>query len=82
MADPAVHVVGDRRNGRAGLDLGGRSGQRHYSDRPVPGAKQVELAGAQTFDAPARQPHQLRPIRRPRNDRRRLRKRLMRYSTS
>ncbi len=30
------------------------SGQRHYSDRPVPGAKQVELAGAQTFDAPAR----------------------------
>jgi len=30
-------------------------GQVHYSDRPVPGAKQVELAGAQAFGAPQRQ---------------------------
>jgi hypothetical protein len=32
------------------------SGQVHYSDRPVPGATQVELAGAQTFgNGPRRQ---------------------------
>src|SRR5512139_3132462 len=28
-------------------------GTRHYSDRPVPGAQQVELAGAQAFGAAA-----------------------------
>jgi hypothetical protein len=27
-------------------------GQVHYSDRPVPGAKQIEIAGAQSFAAP------------------------------
>jgi Domain of unknown function (DUF4124) len=30
------------------------AGTVHYSDTPVPGAKQIELAGAQTFQAPAR----------------------------
>ena len=30
-------------------------GQVHYSDRPVPGAKQVELAGAQAFGSPRRE---------------------------
>jgi hypothetical protein len=29
-------------------------GTRHYSDRPVPGAQQVELAGAQAFGSAAR----------------------------
>ncbi len=28
------------------------NGQTHFSDRPVPGARQVELAGAQGFGAP------------------------------
>ena len=32
------------------------NGQVHFSDRPVPGARQVELAGAQSFNAPLRQP--------------------------
>jgi hypothetical protein len=31
-------------------------GTRHYSDRPVPGAQQVELAGAQGFGTTARAP--------------------------
>ena len=31
-------------------------GQVHFSDRPVPGARQVELAGAQGFGAPAARP--------------------------
>ena len=31
------------------------NGQVHYSDTPVPGAKQVELSGAQTFGSAARQ---------------------------
>lgn len=31
-------------------------GTRHYSDRPVPGAQQVELPGAQGFGAAARPP--------------------------
>ena len=31
-------------------------GTRHYSDRPVPGAEQVELAGAQSFGNAARAP--------------------------
>ena len=31
-------------------------GTRHYSDRPVPGAQQVELAGAQAFGTGARAP--------------------------
>lgn len=30
-----------------------QNGQVHYSDRPVPGATQIELAGAQGFGAPA-----------------------------
>jgi hypothetical protein len=30
------------------------TGQVHYSDRPVPGATQVELSGAQGFSAPPR----------------------------
>jgi hypothetical protein len=30
-----------------------QNGQVHFSDRPVPGAKQIELAGAQGFSAPA-----------------------------
>lgn len=30
------------------------NGQRHYSDRPVPGASQIDLPGAQGFPAPAR----------------------------
>ena len=29
-------------------------GQVHYSDRPVPGAREIDLAGAQSFGAPAR----------------------------
>jgi hypothetical protein len=29
------------------------NGQVHFSDRPVPGARQVDLAGAQGFGAPA-----------------------------
>src|SRR5262245_7944048 len=29
-------------------------GTRHYSDRPVPGAEQVELAGAQAFGSTPR----------------------------
>jgi Domain of unknown function (DUF4124) len=29
-------------------------GQVHFADRPVPGARQVELSGAQGFGAPAR----------------------------
>jgi hypothetical protein len=29
------------------------NGQVHFSDRPVPGARQVELSGAQGFGAPA-----------------------------
>ena len=32
------------------------NGQVHYSDRPVPGARQVELTGAQGFGAPAARP--------------------------
>ncbi len=32
-----------------------QNGQVHFSDRPVPGAKQIELAGAQGFNAPAAQ---------------------------
>jgi hypothetical protein len=32
------------------------NGQVHYSDTPVPGAKQIELAGAQTFGTSQRQP--------------------------
>jgi len=31
-------------------------GQVHFSDRPVPGARQIELAGAQGFGAPAARP--------------------------
>ena len=31
-------------------------GQVHFSDRPVPGAQQVELSGAQGFGAPAARP--------------------------
>jgi hypothetical protein len=31
-------------------------GTVHYSDRPVPGATQIELGGAQTFDSPTRTP--------------------------
>jgi hypothetical protein len=31
------------------------NGQVHYSDTPVPGAKQIELAGAQGFGSPSRQ---------------------------
>ena len=31
-------------------------GTRHYSDRPVPGAQQVELAGAQAFGSAGRTP--------------------------
>jgi len=31
-------------------------GQVHFSDRPVPGARQVELTGAQGFGAPTPQP--------------------------
>jgi hypothetical protein len=31
-------------------------GQVHFSDRPVPGARQVELTGAQGFGAPASRP--------------------------
>src|SRR5262245_29005936 len=31
-------------------------GTRHYSDRPVPGAEKVELAGAQGFGATTRAP--------------------------
>ena len=31
-------------------------GQVHFSDRPVPGARQVELTGAQGFGAPAARP--------------------------
>lgn len=31
-------------------------GTRHYSDRPVPGAQQVELAGAQAFGSAGRAP--------------------------
>lgn len=30
------------------------NGQRHYSDRPVPGASQIEIQGAQGFPAPVR----------------------------
>jgi hypothetical protein len=30
------------------------NGQVHYSDQPVPGARQIELSGAQTFSAPQR----------------------------
>jgi Domain of unknown function (DUF4124) len=32
------------------------NGQVHYSDTPVPGAKQIDLAGAQTFGTSQRQP--------------------------
>jgi hypothetical protein len=32
------------------------NGQVHYSDTPVPGAKQVELSGAQSFGSSPRQP--------------------------
>jgi hypothetical protein len=32
------------------------NGQVHFSDRPVPGARQVELTGAQGFGAPAARP--------------------------
>lgn len=36
-------------------------GRRHYSDRPVPGAEQIELAGAQGFSLPpAAQPSEPR----------------------
>jgi hypothetical protein len=35
-------------------------GTRHYSDRPVPGAQQVELAGAQGFGTTARAPRTAR----------------------
>jgi hypothetical protein len=35
-------------------------GTVHYSDRPVPGARQIELGGAQGFGAPAR-PASLQP---------------------
>jgi uncharacterized protein DUF4124 len=36
-------------------------GQVHFSDRPVPGARQVELAGAQGFGAPATRPTSAAP---------------------
>jgi len=32
------------------------SGQVHFSDRPVPGARQIELSGAQGFGVPVRAP--------------------------
>jgi hypothetical protein len=32
-----------------------QNGQVHFSDRPEPGARQIELAGAQGFNAPAAQ---------------------------
>jgi Domain of unknown function (DUF4124) len=32
------------------------NGQVHYSDTPVPGAKQIELSGAQAFGSTTRQP--------------------------
>jgi hypothetical protein len=35
-------------------------GTRHYSDRPVPGAQQVELTGAQGFGTTARAPRAAR----------------------
>jgi hypothetical protein len=35
-------------------------GTRHYSDRPVPGAEQVELIGAQAFGSTARAPRAAR----------------------
>jgi hypothetical protein len=35
-------------------------GTRHYSDRPVPGAQQVELPGAQGFGTTARAPRTVR----------------------
>jgi len=35
-------------------------GTRHYSDRPVPGAEQVELVGAQGFSSGARAPRTTR----------------------
>jgi uncharacterized protein DUF4124 len=35
-------------------------GTRHYSDRPVPGAERVELAGAQGFGTPSRLPRTAR----------------------
>jgi hypothetical protein len=34
-------------------------GQVHFSDRPVPGARQVELTGAQGFGAPTARPAQV-----------------------
>ena len=37
------------------------NGQVHYSDRPVPGAKQIELQGAQGFPAPARPARSAQP---------------------
>jgi hypothetical protein len=37
------------------------NGQVHYSDRPVPGAKQIELPGAQSFGAPRQAPQPTTP---------------------
>jgi hypothetical protein len=37
------------------------NGQVHFSDRPVPGARQVELTGAQGFGAPAARPTTVTP---------------------
>jgi hypothetical protein len=41
------------------------NGQVHYSDRPVPGATQVELAGAQTFGNGSRRQTQASPSSQP-----------------
>jgi hypothetical protein len=40
-------------------------GQVHYSDRPVPGARQVELAGAQSFGSAAPTRPAARPVTAP-----------------
>jgi hypothetical protein len=43
-------------NGQTAYTWVDESGQTHYSDRPFPGAAEIELSGAQGFSAPAAPP--------------------------
>jgi len=43
-------------NGQTAYTWVDESGQVHYSDRPFPGAAEVELSGAQGYSAPAATP--------------------------
>jgi hypothetical protein len=53
VADPIVRAISDRRDRAPAWTWVDANGTVHFSDRPVPGARQVELAGAQGFTSQA-----------------------------